>query len=360
MLIKGIGAMKKNEFRRREVLQYLVDEYIIHKEAVSSKLISSKYLPECSSATIRIDLNKLEKCNLIYQPHTSAGRIPTIKGYREYLDMIFSQVSNQEYIENETLRGLLVQYYRDTPMALHYIMQVLARETDQLSFVAEPQVSYGYLEKLDVFHVSPRKLLFVVSLDSGLDKTVILQTEQEINPRQLKIIVKHINEELGGLRIYDIQNKYLREIQNKIGRESAIFKNFLRGLHHALSQISSYYIHFDGSVNFLEQPEFDDRQSILNFLGFIQRQDNLINLMKRHDRESDFSILMGEELIRPELTEYAMIYARYEIYGVPGYLGVIGPIRMDYRKNILLVRNFARTITETTKKGMMVKKDGRK
>jgi len=349
--------MKKNDIRRREVLRFLVEEYIEHQEAVSSKQICSKYLPDCSSATIRIDLNKLEKEDMIFQPHTSAGRIPTIMGYREYLRMVNPEFEAQHFQENELLRNLLVQYYRDTPMALHYIMQVLAKETDQLSFVAEPQISFGYLEKLDVFHITPRKLLFVVSLDSGLDKTVILNVDNEINPRQLKIIVRHINEELGGLRIYDIQNKYLQEIQNKIGRESALFKNFLRGLHHALSQISSYYIHFDGNMNFLEQPEFNERKSILSFLGFIQRQDNLINLMKRHESGKDYSILMGEDLIRPELVEYAMIYAKYEIYGVPGYLGIVGPVRMNYKKNIPLVRDFARTITETTKKGMMVKQN---
>ncbi|MCF7919324.1 MAG: heat-inducible transcriptional repressor HrcA [Candidatus Cloacimonetes bacterium] len=350
--------MKKNEQRRCDVLQYLVDEYIKNREAVSSKLICEKYLPDNSSATIRIDLNLLEKENLIYQPHTSAGRVPTIRGYREYLEMVCPQLNKTEYQNVTLLRNLLVQYYRDTPMALHYIMQLLAKETDQLSFVAEPQVSYGYLEHLDVFHISRNKLLFVVSLDSGLDKTVILKTENEISPRQLRIIVKHINEELVGLRIYDIQNKYLQEIQDKFGKESILFKNFLRGLHNALIEMSGYFIHFDGSVKFLEQPEFDDRHAILNFLSFIQRQDSLINLMQRHELKGECTILMGEDLIRPELAEYALVYARYDIYGVPGYLGILGPVRMDYRKNITLVRDFARTITETTKKGMMVTRNG--
>jgi transcriptional regulator of heat shock response len=187
---------------------------------------------------------------------------------------------------------------------------------------------------------------------------VILKTDSEISPTQLRTIVRHINDELGGLRIYDIQNKYLQEIQEKFGRDSQLIKNFLRGLHDALMQMSGYFIHFDGSVNFLEQPEFDDRHSILDFLSFIQRQDNLINLMQRYESPKDYAILMGEELIRPELNGYALIYARYEIYGVRGYLGLIGPVRMDYRKNIGLVRDYARTITETTKKGMMVMHDG--
>lgn len=350
--------MKKNEIRRRKVLRFLVDEYINHQEAVSSKLICEKYLGDCSSATIRIDLNRLEKDSYIFQPHTSAGRIPTIRGYRKYLELMGEELNSHSYDNTELLRNLLVQYYRDTPMGLHYIMQLLAKETEQLSFVAEPQVSYGYLENLEVFKITGNKLLFVVSLDSGLDKTVILKSEHDISPRQLRIMVRHINEELGGLRIYDIQHKYLHDIREKFGKESVLFRNFLLGLQHALIQMSSYYIHFDGSVEFLEQPEFDNRHSILNFLSFIQRQDNLINLMQRHEQEDGYTLLMGEELVHPELNEYALIYSRYKVYGVPGYLGILGPVRMDYRKNISLVRDFARTITETTKKGMMVMHNG--
>jgi len=161
------------------------------------------------------------------------------------------------------------------------------------------------------------------------------------------------------LRLYDIQNKYLDEVSEHVTEENTLLKLFLDEPNNAITEISSYFIHFDGNMNFLEQPEFDERKSILSFLGFIQRQDVLINLMKRHESGKDYSILMGEDLIRPELVEYAMIYAKYEIYGIPGYLGIVGPVRMNYKRNIPLVRDFARTITEITKKGMMVKQNGR-
>jgi heat-inducible transcriptional repressor len=347
--------MKKNEIRRERVLKHVIEEYVNSCEPISSKLICEKYLENTSPATIRIDLNKLEKENLIYQPHTSAGRIPTIKGYRAYIEKNTNEISNFHFNRADILRDILIKYYKDTPLALHYIMQLLARETDQLSFVAEPEISYGYLEKLEVFKISGEKLLFVVSLDSGLNKTVILKCDHNISPQQLKVIVRYMNDKLVGLRIYDIQNTVLDEIAEKVTEENTILKQFLEELQKALSEISNYYIHFDGNISFLEQPEFNDKKSILTFLNFMQRQDYLINLMKKSEASS-WSIVMGEDFAQPEFTNYAMIFAKYEIFGIPGYLGVLGPVRMNYAKNIAIIKDVARIITETTKKGMVVPK----
>ncbi|MCD4795806.1 MAG: heat-inducible transcriptional repressor HrcA [Candidatus Cloacimonetes bacterium] len=349
--------MKKNEMRQEKVLVYLVEEYIHSKEPVSSKLICEKYIKDASPATIRIDLNKMEKNGLIYQPHTSAGRIPSIQGYRKYIEMISPSIEKTVYEKSEILREILVKHYKNTPLSLHYIMQLLARETDQLSFVAEPEVSNGYLEKLDVFKISQDKLLFVVSLDSGLDKTVILKCDHSITEQQLKAIVRYANDEFVGHRIYDIQNRYLEETSDKISEENKLLKLFLEELQNAFTEISSYFIHFDGNISFLEQPEFNDKSSILTFLGFIQRQDHLINLMQKYEREKSWTILMGEDLGQPELMNYALIFSRYEIFGIPGYLGVLGPIRMDYKKNIPIIKNIAGIITDTTKKGMVVPKN---
>ena len=351
--------MKKNEIRQKQVLSYLVDEYIQTVEPVSSNLICQKYIKSSSPATIRIDLNNLEKCNLIYQPHTSSGRIPTIQGYREYLKQLDDKIKILSYENIDILRNILIKYYKDTPLALHYVMQLPAKETDQLSFAAEPEVSYGYLEKLDVFKISQNKLLFVVSLESGLDKTVILKSEQEFSDQQLKTIVRYMNDELAGLKMFDIQHKYLEEMTEKVTDENKILKMFLEELQNALTEISSYFIHFDGSISFLEQPEFDQKSSILNFLGFIQRQDHLVNLMQKFDDKKDYNVILGEDIGQQEMTDYSLIFAKYEIFGVPGYLGIVGPVRMNYQKNIPIIRDIAKVITNTTKKGMMVAQNGR-
>ena len=352
--------MKKNEIRQLQVLRYVVQEYIEHYEPISSKLIRDQYIHDASPATIRIDLNRLEKSNYIYQPHTSAGRIPTVKGYRKYLELIEKDLKKQDYEKSRLLRDILVNYYKDTPLALHYIMQLLAKETDQLSFVAEPEVSNGFLQKLDVFKISSNKLLFVVSLDSGLDKTVIINCDHGISNQQLKTIVRYMNEEFIGLRLYDIQNKYIEELAETISEENKLMRAFLEELQRAISEISSYYIHFDGSISFLEQPEFDQKTRILSFLGFIQRQDHLVNLMQKCDQSGEYNILLGEDLGHPDLTEYSFIYAKYELFGIPGYLGIIGPMRMNYLRYIPMIRDMVKTISETTKKGMMVLKNENK
>ncbi|NLK49982.1 MAG: heat-inducible transcription repressor HrcA [Candidatus Cloacimonetes bacterium] len=348
--------MKKTKIRLDKTLTSLVDEYIACVEPVSSRILNEKYLTEVSSATLRLDLIKLEKMGYIEQPYTSAGRTPTIKGYREYLSLIEPQHERVSYEGMNLLRELLMANYRDTPRALHFIMQLLARETDQLSFVAEPEVSGGYLARLEVFPIGNHKYIFVMSLDSGLDKTVIMKFDYTITDAQLRRLVRYLNDELVGQRIYDIANHVLVEMRETMHQDSALISQFLKELHKVFIELSDFFINFDGSISFLEQPEFDSKHSILNFMNLIQRQDKLLNLMRDKAPKSGVQILMGDELNEPHWQEFAIIYGRYEVFGIPGYLGVIAPLRMDYRKLIPLVRDITFTITDTTKQGMMIPK----
>lgn len=348
--------MKKNQIRLNHTLRALVDEFICSNEPVSSRVLNEKYLADVSSATLRLDLFKLEQDNLIHQPHTSAGRMPTIRGYRQYLELIETEHINVQYERMDILRELLIHNYKDTPRALHYIMQLLAKETDQLSFVAEPEVSNGYLAKLDVFPIGSRKLLFVMSLDSGLDKTVILKCEYDISEVQLKKLVRYLNDELVGLRIYDIANKVLIEMRENMHQDNLIVSSFLQELHKAFIEISDFFIHYDGSVKFLEQPEFDSKATILSFMNLVQRQDALLNVMRAKPLIGEVNVLMGEDLNNQIWQDFVVIYGRYEVFGIPGYLGIVAPLRTEYRKLIPLIRDITRTITVTTRKGMMVVK----
>lgn len=348
--------MKKNQIRLNHTLRALVDEFICSNEPVSSRVLNEKYLADVSSATLRLDLFKLEQDNLIHQPHTSAGRMPTIRGYRQYLELIETDHINVQYERMDILRELLIHNYKDTPRALHYIMQLLAKETDQLSFVAEPEVSNGYLAKLDVFPIGSRKLLFVMSLDSGLDKTVILKCEYDISEVQLRKLVRYLNDELVGLRIYDIANKVLIEMRENMHQDNLIVSSFLQELHKAFIEISDFFIHYDGSVKFLEQPEFDSKATILSFMNLVQRQDALLNVMRAKPLIGEVNVLMGEDLNNQIWQDFVVIYGRYEVFGIPGYLGIVAPLRTEYRKLIPLIRDITRTITITTRKGMMVVK----
>ncbi len=346
--------MKKNQLRLNETLTALVDEYISSSEPVSSRILNEKYLTEVSSATLRLDLLKLEQLNLISQPHTSAGRIPTISGYRTYLKHIEPEHAQVSYPRMELLRDLLIHNYKDTPRALHYIMQNLAKETDQLSFVAEPEVSSGYLAKLDVFSIGERKFIFVISMDSGLDKTVILKCDNDLSEQQLRKLVRYLNDELVGLQVYDIANRVLVEMKENV--ENSMVRQFLLELHKAFIEISDFFIHFDGSIKFLEQPEFDSKENILKFMNLIQRQDFLLNTMRNHDADQGVNVIMGEDFAVSDWVDFALIYGKYEVFGIPGYLGVLAPIRMDYRKLIPLIRDVTFTITNTTRRGMIVPK----
>ena len=350
--------MKNKEFRDERVLKGLIDEYIITQTPVSSRAICENDNDKVCSATIRNELFKLEKKGLIYQPHTSAGRIPTIKGYREYIEIIRPEVAECSYDKIDFLKSLLVNNYRDIPITLHYIKQLLAKETDLLTFVAEPEIAYDILYNLDVFKVSKNKLLFVVSLSSGMDKTVVIKPDFEISDHQLRVAVRYINDELSGMRIYDIQNKFLEEMSEKWLEENKLLNLFMKEFYFALLEMNNYFIHFDSNIEFLKQPEFDTKDLIILFLNLMQRQDMLINIMQKNLGNQDWKVILGEEFGNPEWTDFSMLYARYEIFDIPGFLGVIGPTRMDYKKLIPMVRDVAKTISETTKQGMMVVRGG--
>ena len=250
------------------------------------------------------------------------------------------------------LRELLVRNYKDTPRALHYIMENLAKETDQLSFVAEPEVSNGYLAKLEVFSIGENKLIFVMSLDSGLDKTVIMKCDNELTESQLKKLVRYLNDELVGLQIYDIANRVLVEMQEN--SDNGVISWFLVELHKAFMEISDFFIHYDGSINFLEQKEFDTKENILKFMSLLQNQDFLLNMMRKHQSNKETNVVLGDDFTKSNWLDFALIYSKYEMFGIPGYLGVLSPIRTEYRKLIPLIRDVAKTITNTTRRGMIV------
>jgi len=348
--------MKSGELRESKVLKSLVEEYIKTKSPISSKVICEGDFGKVSSATIRNELFKLEQKGYIFQPHTSAGRIPTIPGYREYLHIISKEIEKTTYDKLDFLKSLLINNYRDIPLSLHYIKQLLAKETDLLTFVAEPEISYDTMQKLDVFKIANDKLLFVISLASGMDKTVVIKPDFEISEQQLKVAVRYINDELASMRIYDIQNKYIEEMSEKWVKENKLLTLFMKEFYYALFEMNNYFIHFDSNIEFLEQPEFDTKNIILLFLNLMQRQDMLVNIMHKNLSDKEWRVILGEEFGNPEWADFALVYSRYEIFDIPGYLGVIGPSRMDYRTLIPKVRDIAKVITETTKQGMMVVK----
>jgi len=156
-----------------------------------------------------------------------------------------------------------------------------------------------------------------------------------------------------GLRVYDIANKVLVDMRERSEGESDLLSQFLSELHKAFIEISDFFIHYDGSIKFLEQPEFDSKEVILSFMNLIQRQDFLLSAMRGNDQQS-VNVLMGETLSDPKWLDFALIYGKYEVFGIPGYLGVLSPLRTDYRRLIPLIRDVTSTITQTTRRGMIV------
>ena len=161
-----------------------------------------------------------------------------------------------------------------------------------------------------------------------------------------------MNDELVGLQIYDIANRVLVEMQEN--SDNGVISWFLVELHKAFMEISDFFIHYDGSINFLEQKEFDTKENILKFMSLLQNQDFLLNMMRKHQSNKETNVVLGDDFTKSNWLDFALIYSKYEMFGIPGYLGVLSPIRTEYRKLIPLIRDVAKTITNTTRRGMIV------
>ncbi len=343
--------MNKKNQRRKKLLDYLIQEYAQCSAPLASGYICKKYFSDKSPATIRTDLVRLEEKGYIYQPHTSSGRIPTILGYREYLKQ--NQFSEELFGNTDHLKKLVCDNFRDATSMLDAILQILAASTKQLSFVAEPEMSYEFLQNLSVFKISPKKLLFVVSLSSGLDKTLLTECNYQITAKQLGALVRYVNQKFSGMRIYDIQTKYL--LDSKLRQENTLLNLFLAELYEALAKMGGYFLNFDGNISFLQQPEFDDKNNILNFFAMIRRQEVLVKLMQENDPKENAGVILGEDLPDKNWGQFVLLYAKYSLFGIPGYLGTISPLRADYATIISCLKAVAKTITATTRDRAIVK-----
>ncbi len=343
--------MNKKNIRRKKLLDYLIQEYCQCSTPLASGYICKKYFAEKSPATIRTDLVRLEEKGYIYQPHTSSGRIPTILGYREYLRQ--NDFSSALFGNTNHLKQIICENFRNATSMLDNILQILAVSTGQLCFVAEPEMGYEYLQKLSVFKISASKLLFVVSLSSGMDKTLLTECSYQITTKQLDALVRYVNQKFSGMRIYDIQTKYL--LDSTLQKENSLLNLFLAELYEALTKMGGYFLNFDGNISFLQQPEFDDKNNILNFFAMMRRQEILVKLMQENNPNEKIGAILGEDFPDKNWGEFVLLYAKYNLFGIPGYLGTISPIRTNYAKTIACLKAVAKTITATTRDRGIIK-----
>lgn len=333
--------------REKAILRFVIHQFILTANPVGSRNVSKKFDLGLSPASIRNVMADLEEMGLLDHPHTSAGRVPTDKGYRVYVDSLMDPPIidlNAKKIVDENL-----SLQNETEELLKITSAILSDLTNQLALVTYPKFEQAELAKIQLVQLSSKRILVVVSVKSGLIKTITLEVDVEVKEEQLSAIQQILNERLSGLKFSEIRNTFQERIKDiSSDNYRPIIRVFLDSVDKIFTDSSTDKTFIAGAKKMLNQPEFFDREKFQSVIELVENKDIIIHVLDKNkeDAMNDLAIKIGEENKDEKLSDYSMISKEYKIGDLTGTLGIMGPKRMDYSKIIAAVVYIAEQLTE--------------
>ncbi len=339
--------------REKAILRYVIQQFILTANPVGSRAIFKRYNIGLSPATIRNIMADLEESGYLGHPHTSAGRVPTDKGYRTYVDMLM-EPPKLSRAEKEFINKSLAKIQADTDDILKITSSLLSEVTDLIACVTYPKFEDSVLVKLQLVRISSTRILLVLTIKSGLVKTISLEVETPVKVSQLERIQRLLNERLSGLTFKEIRKSFKERVKDFSQKD---FKPIIRLFLDSADKIFADFQSIEKSIitgakNILKQPEFEDYDSFQSIIELIENREVIVHIIDKNlsKKGGDFSISIGEEIKNKKLSHYSLIAKEYHIGDARGAVGIIGPKRMPYSKAIASVIYIAQQLQKELKK----------
>lgn len=336
--------------RKQQILRDLVEEYIHTATPVASETLVRKYGLNFSSATVRHELAGLEEAMLIYQPHTSAGRVPTDLGYRYFVEHLM-QESALSLDEQRLIRHQFYQVQDQLDQWVRLTASVMAQLLHSAAVMTPPRAEQGQLKHFEVLSVTELSAHLVLVLMDGTVKQQRLLLEAPLHQEELSALATYLNELFAGKSATEVNallQKYdLSPVEHLVGNTIA----------HILEQHGDPLgdvFYREGVINILEQPEYsrmgpeEERNERVRKVMEVLEQNRFLPALASHLRQSDgVQVIIGGENEWDEMKDISLVVARYGQEGkIGGLLGVIGPTRMQYGRAIALVRYMAQVMND--------------
>ncbi|HEX4599917.1 MAG TPA: heat-inducible transcriptional repressor HrcA [Gemmatimonadales bacterium] len=336
--------------RERQVLEAVIETYVQTAEPAGSRTISRRFALALSPATIRNTMSDLEEKGYLYHPHTSAGRIPTDLAYRVYVDSLM-HLRQVTVSESDQIREELAGEHSAVDRILERAAQVLGVLTKELGVAVSPSLDEAVLERLELLQVSSERLLLVLTLHSGVVRTIFVEVPSHMAPQAVARVAAVLNERLAGLSLRDIRStlpERLRDAapEHGTGELLNIFIQEADELFDVPPTTAAAGGVVLGSAQLLaEQPEFATKQQLQGLLEVTARRDVLREALARRAGQG-VTITIGGEHPDPKLAAFTLITASYRLGPLAGVIGVMGPTRMPYDKIVALVNHTSRLVGE--------------
>ncbi len=341
--------------RERRVLQAVIQSYVKTAEPAGSRVISRRYGLGVSPATIRNTMSELEEKGFLRHPHTSAGRVPTDKAYRAYVDSLLDSpgTGTVASAERERLQAELFGGSSAIETILRRAAQSLGVLTQELGVALGPQLDASVLRSLELVRVGGERLLVVLTLDGGLVRTVFVEVRGTLADIALIEVARVLNERLAGHTLRELRttvSERLRDSSTKPEAEELlnIFVQEGEQLIDAAVPAAEGVIVGQASV-LAAQPEFGGAESLRRLLSLTEEPARLADALRRKpmsEQRPGVSITIGGEHGDPRLEQFTVVTAEYHAGALAGVIGVIGPTRMPYDKVIALVHHTSRLLSD--------------
>jgi len=332
--------------RMRRILGMVVEDYTLTGEPIGSRTISKKSNLSLSPATIRNIMSDLEALGLLFQPHTSAGRIPTEKGLRFYIDYLLNvhELSDEEQqIIRSRCAGPQVEpvdLFRETS-------RVLSSSSHYLGVVWAPRLNLVVLQHIEFVKLRKHLVLVILVSTTGLVHNRLIEVEEDFNQSELDNLSDHLNGFLSGLSLHQVRETLLEQMRQEKSAYDRLLEQALNLGEKAFPFPDETDIFIEGRVNILSEPDFANVSRMSDLFRAFEEKATMVRLLDRFMSPRGVRIAIGSENEVHEMEECSLVVSTYGCGGeVVGALGVIGPRRMNYSKVIPLVDYTAKLLTE--------------
>lgn len=318
--------------RQKKILGLVVREYVETAQPVGSETLVRKSGLRVSSATIRNELATLEELGYLTHPHTSAGRMPTEKGYRYFVETLMEEFELPP-VEQRMIRHQFHQVMLDVDQWMRLAAAVLARAARNTALVTAPVAAACRLKHLQLVAISEQVALLVMVLQDGTVKQQMLALAQPMVQEELTRISNRLNIHLAGLNL-----EQMRALTVSFsGLENDVLRVVMNVMHQ-IDRRSAHDVYRDGIMDILRQPEFAAIERMQALLEMLEQRTLLEEILSEFAPEQGVQVVIGAESQRDEMSEYSMVLTRYGVPEARGIVSVLGPVRMQYARTIGVVR----------------------
>lgn len=339
--------------RKEKILKAIIQTYLETGEPVGSRTISKYSDLNLSSATIRNEMSDLEELGYIVQPHTSAGRIPSDKGYRFYVDQIIQEKDRQA----DQMQRLMIKRVDRVELLLKQLAQILASNTNYATMISGPNYHQTKLKFIQLSKVESNRLLIVVVVEGNIIRNSFATLDGELSDEELLNLNILLNNSLNGLTIQEINLGVITKLKEQAGNHREVVELALNAVSEAIeAQDEDLQIYTSGATNIFKYPELSDTVRASQLISTLEQKELLKNLIGDENDDPDgtgteIQVYIGEETPVQTMKDCSVVTANYVLGdGLRGTIGIVGPKRMDYEKVVTTLRSLVAQLNETFNK----------